>query len=85
MRVCSQKANIMRHISRENLACDVLVGVPHNKSIFRGLVLVLVLNNEAFAGIIVSFGLSASLKLDLKALEVCLVLDHFDKTHLGCG
>ena len=62
-----------------NLTSDVFVGTSHNHTILGRIVLVLVLNNEAFAGIVVSFALTSPPEFHLVTLEISLALDNFDK------
>ena len=59
------------------LANDVLVRESNDKSVLGGVVLVLILNSQSLAGIVISDTLTATQKLHLKALEVLLVLDYF--------
>merc|ERR1719308_454960 len=66
-----------------DLTCDVLVGDPDNHAVLGGIILVLVLDNKTFAGIVVGLALAAPPELDLEPLEVSLVLDNFDEDHLG--
>merc|ERR1719348_1139895 len=65
-----------------DLTCDVLVGDPDNHAVLGGVILVLVLDDKTFAGIVVGLALAPPPELDLEPLEVSLVLDHFDKDHL---
>merc|ERR1719348_2353212 len=65
-----------------DLTCDVLVGNPDNHAVLGGVILVLVLDDKTFAGIVVGLALAPPPELDLEPLEVSLVLDHFDKDHL---
>mmetsp|Transcript_5200 Transcript_5200/g.6934 ORF Transcript_5200/g.6934 Transcript_5200/m.6934 type:complete len:234 (-) Transcript_5200:7-708(-) len=66
----------------DNLALNVLVGDTDNKSVLRGLVLVLVLSDELVSLTVVSLALTASSVLDLEGLEVLLVLNNFHERHL---
>lgn len=63
------------------LACDVLVGKADDQPVLGGIVLVFVLNNQLLAGEVISLGFSPPPELDLKPLEVGLILDNFDKPH----
>jgi len=62
-----------------DLACHVLVGEANDESVFWSVVLVLVLDDQALAGIVVGLCLSTSLVLDLKSLKVSLVFNKFNK------
>jgi hypothetical protein len=62
------------------LAGDVLVGESDDETVLGCIVLVLNLDNEAFAGIVICLAFASPLELNLEALEVGLVLDHFDET-----
>merc|ERR1719328_68421 len=66
-----------------DLTCDVLVGDPDNHAVLGGVILVLVLDDKTFAGIVVGLALAAPPELDLEPLEVSLVLDNFDEDHFG--
>lgn len=59
----------------DELADDVSVGDTHNKTVLGGVVLVLVLEDQALASIVVSLTLTATTVLDLETLEVGLVLN----------
>lgn len=54
----------------DDLADDVLVGETDDEAVLGGVVLVLVLDNKALAGIVVSLSLTATTVLDLEAFEV---------------
>jgi len=68
-------------VSRTNLADDVFVGEANNHAVLGGIVLVLILNTETLAGIVVGFALTTSPVLDLEPLEVLLGLDDLYKRH----
>nr|AFK40400.1 unknown [Medicago truncatula] len=72
MRICSSKNNITSNTSRHYLCHYVLVGKSDNKSVLGGVVLVLILVNQANTSTIISLPLSSSLELDLVTLEVSL-------------
>lgn len=59
-----------------NLADDILVGDADDETVLGGVVLVLLLNDETLASIVISLAFAASAVLDLEALEVGLVLDN---------
>jgi hypothetical protein len=63
----------------DELADDVSVGNTDNKAILGGVVLVLVLEDQALASIVVSLTLTATTILDLVTLEVGLVFNEFNK------
>ncbi len=81
-----------------HLGSNVLVGEANNKTVLGGIVLVLVLNNQAkenerscpytklvpLAGIVVRLALTAPAELDLEALEVHVVLNNLDETLRIC-
>lgn len=66
-----------------DLAGDVLVAQTHNQTVLGRVVLVLVLERQAPAGIVVSASLTTPLELDLVPLEVLLVLHDLDEAHFG--
>ena len=59
-----------------HLCNDVGVTESNCESVFGRVVLILVLDHETLAGVIVSLALSPPLELDLVALVVSPVLDH---------
>merc|ERR1719348_498453 len=64
-----------------NLGNNVLVCEAYNHAVLGGVVLVLVLEDQALPGIVVGNTLSPPLEFDLISLEVCLVLYNFDESH----
>jgi len=80
--VSSQHADIVSHVSGENLADNILVGDADDETVLGGLVLVLVLDDQPLTGMVVGLVLATSLELDLVALEVSLVLNNLDESHL---
>lgn len=62
-----------------DLTSDVAVADADNQTIFRGVILVLVLEDETLTGLVIGFTLTTPLKLNLVPLEVLLVLDYFDE------
>jgi len=73
--------SISLDLSVRYLTDDVFVGEANNHTVLGGVVLVLVLNTEAFAGIVVGSSLTTSPVLDLVPLEVLLSLDNLNKRH----
>ena len=71
------------HVSLEPgvryLAADVLVGRPDNHTVLGSVVLVLVLDDQTFTGEVIGLAFATPPELNLEALEVSLVLHHFDK------
>jgi hypothetical protein len=61
-------------------ADDITVGETNNKTVLGGRVLVLVLPDEALAGVVIGLVRATTAELDLEALEVSLVLDNLDET-----
>jgi len=72
--VGGSKNVITLELGIDDLADDVLVGETDNESVLGRVVLVLGLNNQTLAGVVVGLTLSSSSVLDLEALEVGLVL-----------
>jgi hypothetical protein len=85
--VCGSKNTITLKSGVDNLTDDVLVGNTDNESVLGSIVLVLVLNNQALASIVVSLAGTATTVLDLVALEVRAVLNDFQESHdcVGLG
>jgi len=63
------------------LANNVLVGGANNHAVLGCIVLVLVLHDQAFPGIVIGFALTASPKLNLVTLEVGFALYNLDEHH----
>ena len=61
------------------LAGDVAVGGAHDHTVLGGVVFVLVLDDQALAGVVVGLTLPAPAELDLVPLEVRLVLHNLDE------
>ncbi len=61
------------------LTDDVGVGETNNETILGGIVLVLVLDDQALASIVVSLSLTTTTVLNLETLEVGFIFDDFDK------
>jgi hypothetical protein len=60
-----------------HLACDILVRKSNYKPILGCVILVLVLNGKAKTSIVVSLALTTPFELNLKALEILLILHDF--------
>lgn len=71
-------------VSLNSCVCDlnsyIFVRQAYNKTVFRRVVLVLVLESQALPGIVVGFTLATPAELYLVALEVLLVLDYLNET-----
>lgn len=63
-----------------NLYGNVLVGQTYDQTILGCIVLVFILEDQAFASIVIGFTLTTPAELNLVALEVLLVLDYFNET-----
>jgi len=83
MGVGSSKDDIAVEGSIGDLASDILVGETDDKSVLRGVVLVLVLSDQSLTGLVVGLALTSTSELDLEALVVSLVLDDLDEWHLS--
>ena len=73
MSVCGDKYLISGNFGGDDLADDVAVGKADNETVFRSIVFVLRLGNEAFASVVVGFTRAATLVLDLIATRARLV------------
>jgi len=80
--VCRGEADIVSHISGEDLACDIFVGETNTETVFGSFVFVFILNDQTTTGIVVGLALSASLVLDLEALEISFVFHNFNEPHV---
>ena len=60
-----------------HLACNILVRKSNYKPILGCVILVLVLNGKAKTSIVVSLALTTPFELNLKALEILLILHNF--------
>jgi hypothetical protein len=67
--------------SIDNLSNDSSVGSSYNKSVFLGVILVLILLDESSSGVVISLSFSSSSVLDLESLEVSLVLYGLNECH----
>ncbi len=82
VRVCSSNDHVSLDPSVRYLTDDVLVGKADDQPVLGGIVLVLVLDAKALPRIVVGLAFTAPPELHLVALEVSLVLDHFDESRL---
>ena len=85
----SVKTKVCLRMSRANdvnlyLGDHVLVGETDDQTVLGCVVLILVLNDQTLASVVVSLSLAAATVLDLVALEVNAVLDNFKETHGDC-
>jgi hypothetical protein len=62
------------------LSDNILVGESNDQAILGSVVLVLILDNQAAAGIVISPSLTTPAEFNLVTLEVRFVLDNFNKT-----
>lgn len=81
MRIGSAEDKIANQARVDDLANDIAVGDAHNKTVLGGIVLVLVLLDQAAASAVVRQALAAATELDLVALEVSLVLHNLVEHH----
>jgi hypothetical protein len=66
-----------QHKFLPHLACDILVRKSNYKPILGCVILVLVLNGKAKTSIVVGLTLTTPFELNLKALEILLILHDF--------
>merc|ERR1711918_48077 len=76
-------ADVALDLGGDHLADDVLVREANDEAVLGSAELILVLGDKTLAGVVVGLAFTATLVLHLEALEVCLVLHHFDEPH-GC-
>jgi len=81
--VCGSEDDIGVKSRVDDLSNHVLVGEADDKAVLGGVVLGLVLSDEALTGIVVGLTLTATFVLDLEALEVGLALDNTKESHRG--
>ena len=67
--------------SVDDLASNVLVGEADNEAVLGRVVLVLVLNGQTAASLVVRLAFTTTTELDLVALKVSLVLHDLDESH----
>jgi hypothetical protein len=70
--ILTQDKKFLPHLAR-----DILVRKSNYKPILRCVILVLVLNGKAKTSIVVSLALTTPFELNLKALEILLILHDF--------
>ena len=80
MRIGSAYNTITFDTGEGNLYGDVLVGQTYDQTILGCIVFVLILEDQAFTGIVIGFTLTTPAEFNLVALEVLLVLDYFNET-----
>ena len=68
-----------RELGHDDLTNHLSVRETHAESVSRRVVLVLGLNHQTLARVVVRLSLATTTKLRLKSLEVRLVLDNLDK------
>lgn len=66
-----------------DLSNDNLVAETNNQSVLRGVVFVLVLDDEPLSGVVVCLAFPSPSVFNLEPLEVGLVLYYLNETH-GC-
>jgi hypothetical protein len=77
------KCPTLKHILTQDkkfpphLACDILVRKSNYKPVLGCIILVLVLNGKAKTSIVVGLALTTPFELNLKALEILLILHDF--------
>lgn len=59
---------------------DILIGQAYNQTVFGCVVLIFVLEDQTFPGIVISFTFTTPAEFHLIALEVLLILDYFNET-----
>lgn len=79
MRVGRGQDHITLNLGIHKLTDDVGVGAADDETVLGGVVLVLVLDDEALTGIVVGLTLTATTVLDLETLEVGGVLDELNE------
>nr|GMD18773.1 hypothetical protein Iba_chr07eCG2390 [Ipomoea batatas] len=79
MGIRRSKNHVTGNTRRYNLCNYILVGKSDNKSVFRSVVLVLVLIDQPIPSTIVGLALCTTLELDLESLEVSSCLLDFDE------
>jgi len=79
--ICSAHNLVTLDTSICNLTDNVLVGEAYNQTVFGCVVLVLVLEGETLAGIVICLALAPPAEFNLVPLEVLLVLNNLDKRH----
>lgn len=80
MRVGGANNTVTLDARVSDLSGDIAIGQTYNQTVFGGVVLVLVLEDQALSGIVIGFSLTTPLELNLVALEVLFVLNNFNET-----
>ena len=81
MAVSSTDNNISFKPSVGDLTADISVRGTDDHPVLGCIVFILVLNYKALSGKEVGLSLAPPAELNLEPLEVCLVLNNFDKRH----
>ena len=79
MAVGSGQNTISFETSISDLTTDILVGSTDNHAVLGGIILILVLNDKALAGIVIGLAFTAPPELNLEALEVSLILHYLNE------
>jgi len=82
MRVSSADNAISFDASVSDLTSDVAVAQTDDETILRRIVFVLILEDKTLASLVISSSFAAPLEFDLVPLEVLLVFNDFDESHL---
>merc|ERR1711911_327650 len=82
MAVSSANNPVSFNTGERYLATDILVGESDNHAVFGSVEFVVGLNNQAASGIVIGFTFTAPAEFNLETLEVSLVLDNFNETHV---
>lgn len=77
--ISSSNDDITLDLGVEDLADDVGIGDADNEAVLGSVVLVLVLDDQALASIVISLSLTAATILDLVAFEVSFILLDLDE------
>ena len=80
MGVCSAYDHISLDLGMSYLANNVLVCESDNQSVLRCVVLVFILGDQAFTGIVIGFSLSSTFEFNLESFEIGTVFDDLDVT-----
>jgi hypothetical protein len=77
--ISGSKDNITLDLGIDDLAHNVGISDTDNKTVLGGVVLVLVLDDETFAGVVISLSFATAAILDLVAFEVSFILLNFNE------
>jgi len=83
-RVSGRHSHVTHDGRVDNRGDDAPVRESDDESVLLGVILVLVVDDESLAGVVVGLALSSSSELGLVPLRVCLVLQNFHKSHRNC-